>query len=193
MPRLLTVVAVLLLAAPAVAQAATDLPPSVQVPAPPTVADAAVAHALHLRGVPYVWSGSTPSGFDCSGFTRYVYGQVGIGLDHSTYAQWDAGRHIGRSELLPGDLVFFGLGHVGMYIGHGRFIHASHTGTVVSVDSLNVGWYAASYSGAVRLPGSQELLKPPVAESPAQRHRDALAAKLQRQLLRLNGLRSSHD
>ena len=83
---------------------------------------------------------------------------MGIGLPHSSYAQWAMGRHVGRHALRPGDLVFFdGLGHVGLWIGHGRFIHAPQTGQVVSVASLSHGWYAADYSGAVRLPGTQRV------------------------------------
>jgi peptidoglycan DL-endopeptidase CwlO len=126
-----------------------------------TVGARAVAIALHLRGTPYVWSGSTPAGFDCSGFTRWVYGRLGIHLPHSSYAQWSLGRHVTRAHLLPGDLVFFaGLGHVGIYVGHGHFIHAPESGRVVSVDPLNSGWYGSTYAGAVRLPGTQHGLSP---------------------------------
>jgi cell wall-associated NlpC family hydrolase len=120
-----------------------------------TIARAAVRLALHFRGVPYVWGASSPAGFDCSGLTRYVYAHFGIELPHSTYGQWTAGRHVPRSQLRPGDLVFFGMGHVGLWLGHGRFVHAPHTGQVVSVDRLAESWYAASYSGAVRITGSQ--------------------------------------
>jgi cell wall-associated NlpC family hydrolase len=122
---------------------------------PTTIARAAVRFALHFRGVPYVWGASSPAGFDCSGLTRYVYAHFGIKLPHSTYGQWATGRHIPRSQLRPGDLVFFGMGHVGLWLGRGRFVHAPHTGQVVSVDRLASSWYAASYSGAVRIPGSQ--------------------------------------
>jgi cell wall-associated NlpC family hydrolase len=128
-----------------------------------TLGRRAVRIALHLRGAPYVWGGSTPAGFDCSGFTRYAYGKLGVGLPHSSYAQWDLGRHVPRWALRPGDLVFFaGLGHVGIYIGHGRFIHAPETGDVVSVDPLDAGWYAATYAGAVRLPGTQRPWHGPI-------------------------------
>ena len=118
--------------------------------------DRAVRIALRERGVPYVWAGSTPAGFDCSGFTRWVYAQLGIRLPHSSYAQWDMGRHIPRSALRPGDLVFFaGNGHVGIYVGGGRFIHSPQTGEVVSIAALSSAWYGAAYDGAVRLPGTQ--------------------------------------
>ena len=91
------------------------------------------------------------SGFDCSGFTRFVYAHFGIALPHYSGGQFDLGRRVSRGGLRPGDLLFFdGVGHVGLYIGHGLFIHAPHTGTRVSIDSL-AGWYAGSYDGARRL------------------------------------------
>ena len=119
-----------------------------------TLGAAAVRFAERFRGTPYVWAGTTPAGFDCSGFTRFVYAHFGRSLPHSSYAQWTLGRHVPRSQLRPGDLVFFTLGHVGIWIGHGRFIHAPHTGTVVSISRIASGWYAGSYSGAVRLAGA---------------------------------------
>jgi cell wall-associated NlpC family hydrolase len=150
--------AILLLMLPATAHAAVaKVEPRAAQPTvgQVTVGDLAVADAMRLRGAPYVWGGTSPAGFDCSGFTAYVYAKLGITLTHSTYAQWDAGTHIPRQELEPGDLVFFaGIGHVGIYIGGGRFIHAPHTGTVVSVDRLSGSWYGAEYDGAVRLPGT---------------------------------------
>jgi cell wall-associated NlpC family hydrolase len=111
-----------------------------------------VRYARRLLGVPYVYGGSTPSsGFDCSGFVRFVYQRFGVALPHSSYADFDLGRGVSRGALKPGDLVFFhGLGHVGLYIGGGRFIHAPHSGTSVEVDSLN-GWYSGVYDGARRL------------------------------------------
>jgi cell wall-associated NlpC family hydrolase len=125
-----------------------------------TVGAAAVHFAERFRGTPYAWAGTTPAGFDCSGFTRFVYAHFGIALPHSSYAQWSMGRHVARSRLQPGDLVFFGLGHVGIWVGHGRFIHAPHTGAVVSIASLRGGWYAASYSGAVRLRKASATVRP---------------------------------
>jgi peptidoglycan DL-endopeptidase CwlO len=119
---------------------------------PPTQYSGVVGIAMQYLGVPYVWGGSTPSGFDCSGFTSYVYAQVGISLPHYTGAQYQMGVPVPSDQLEPGDLVFFdGLGHVGIYIGGGEFIHAPHTGTVVSIDSLSEPWYSATYDGARRI------------------------------------------
>jgi len=99
-----------------------------------------------------VWGGSSQSGFDCSGLVMYSYAQVGVSLPHSSYAQYGMGVGVPRDQLQPGDLVFFdGLGHVGLYIGGGLFVHAPHTGTVVQVSSLDSGWYAATYVGARRI------------------------------------------
>jgi cell wall-associated NlpC family hydrolase len=114
--------------------------------------DRVVGFAKHLVGTRYTWGGSSPrSGFDCSGLVRYVYGHFGISLAHSSYAQFDRGRRVARRALKPGDLVFFdGLGHVGIYVGKGHFIHAPHTGTRVRIETLG-GWYSSRYDGARRL------------------------------------------
>ena len=111
-----------------------------------------VRFARHFLGIPYSYGGTSPaSGFDCSGFTRYVYAHFGITLPHYSGAQFDLGRRVSRAGLRPGDLLFFdGLGHVGLYIGHGLFIHAPHSGTRVSIDTL-AGWYSGRYDGARRL------------------------------------------
>ena len=115
-----------------------------------------VGIAMQYLGVPYVWGGASPSGFDCSGFVMYVFAQVGISLPHYTVAQWSYPNAVSvpRNELEPGDLVFFaGLGHVGIYVGNGQFIHAPHTGDVVRIDSLSGGWYSSEYDGAKRILG----------------------------------------
>jgi cell wall-associated NlpC family hydrolase len=110
-----------------------------------------VGVALQYLGVPYVWGGSSPStGFDCSGFTSYVYAQVGVSLPHHAASQYSLGTPVPYDQLAPGDLVFFsGLGHVGIYIGGGQFVHAPHTGDVVKISSL--GERSGSYVGARRL------------------------------------------
>jgi len=111
-----------------------------------------VGFAKHLIGVPYSWGGSSPrTGFDCSGFVRYVYSHFGVSLAHSSFADYWRGRKVGRWAMKPGDLVFFdGEGHVGIYVGHGRFIHAPHSGTVVRISTMS-GWYASRFDGARRL------------------------------------------
>jgi len=130
----------------------TVVPPPVNIP----VGDPGVGHpeaaqiALRYLGVPYVWGGSSPSGFDCSGLVMYVYAQLGISLPHYTVAQWNSTIPISSSELQPGDLVFFdGLGHVGIYIGGGQFVDAPHSGSVVRIDSMS-GF--GSFNGARRVP-----------------------------------------
>jgi NlpC/P60 family len=112
-----------------------------------------VSFAHHLVGVPYSWGGDSPqTGFDCSGLVRFVYAHFGFRLPHSSYADFDLGVRVPRGKLQPGDLIFFdGVGHVGMYVGAGRFIQASHTGTNVQITSLDDPWYRASYDGARRV------------------------------------------
>ena len=125
-------------------------------PAGSSIGLQAVAIAERFLGVPYVWAGATPSGFDCSGLTMYVYGLLGIRLTHFTGSQIYEGRPVPPGQLQPGDLVFFrpdanGVPHhEGMYIGNGQFIHAPHTGDVVKISSLYETRYALSYVGAVR-------------------------------------------
>lgn len=111
-----------------------------------------VSFARHLLGVRYHYGGVTPrTGFDCSGFVRYVYGHFGVALAHSSFADFVRGHRVGRWQLKPGDLVFFdGAGHVGIYLGNGRFIHAPHTGTVVRISTMS-GWYGTRFDGARRV------------------------------------------
>jgi peptidoglycan DL-endopeptidase CwlO len=125
-------------------------PPPVSVPTGGSGAGhpAAASIALRYLGVPYVYGGASPSGFDCSGLVMYVYAQLGISLPHYTVAQWNATQPV--SSPAPGDLVFFnGLGHVGIYLGGGRFVNAPHTGSVVRIDSISS---FGGYDGARRVP-----------------------------------------
>ena len=120
-----------------------------QVARPAPIGVQAVGYARRFLGTPYRWGGSSPGGFDCSGLVRFVYERFGINLPHSSYADFNLGRRVSRWALKPGDLVFFnGLGHVGMYMGHGRFIHAPHTGTRVQITAL-AGY--GSFDGARRI------------------------------------------
>jgi peptidoglycan DL-endopeptidase CwlO len=113
----------------------------------------AVEIALKAIGVPYRWGGSSPaSGFDCSGLVYWAYGRVGIELPHSSYALYDLGRSVPRNRLEAGDLLFFyGLGHVGIYLGDGRMVHAPSSGKHVEVVRLNGSNYGARLVGARRI------------------------------------------
>jgi cell wall-associated NlpC family hydrolase len=117
--------------------------------------DKVVKYAERFLGVRYVYGGSSPrSGFDCSGLVRYVYGHFGVRLAHSSYAQFGSGFRVRRGGLKPGDLVFFdGLGHVGIYIGHNKFIHAPHSGSRVKIEQLG-GGSSSRLDGARRLAGA---------------------------------------
>jgi cell wall-associated NlpC family hydrolase len=160
--------ALLLPLAPAAQAAAIRPSPLRPRAARPTLGQRAVALAMRFRGTPYAWAGASPAGFDCSGFVMYVYGRLGIGLPHSSYAQAGLGRRVPRRALRPGDLVFFaGDGHVGIYVGGGRFIHAPESGEVVSTAPLDSGWYGSTYDGAVRLPGTQRPVPPSPRTRPA--------------------------
>jgi cell wall-associated NlpC family hydrolase len=105
-------------------------------------AGAAAAHlATKFLGTPYVWGGESPKGFDCSGLLQYVWSQKGVHIPRVTYDQWRAGRPVGKRQLQPGDAVFFHMGpkgpeHVGMYIGHGKFIEAPHRGANARISRL---------------------------------------------------------
>jgi len=108
--------------------------------------------ALQYLGVPYVWGGTTPRGFDCSGLAQYVYAKHGVALPRVSYQQAYAGEPV-NGELMPADLVFFGnpIHHVGIYIGGGYFVHAPRTGDVVKITKLSDPYYGANYAWARRI------------------------------------------
>ena len=114
-----------------------------------------VAEAKKYIGVPYVWCGSSPSGFDCSGFTQYVARACGVSINRTAANQWKNGTYVEKSDLQPGDLVFFsntykkGVSHVGIYVGNGQFLHASDDG--IAYGNLNSEYYTNHYYGARRL------------------------------------------
>ena len=152
----------LLLAIPALASAAPSAASNAASVASGDHGDSAAAagrgatvarFARRMVGVPYVTAGATPSGVDCSGLTMLAYRKVGTRLRHYTGDQWNSGPHRFKvSQLRPGDLVFFFADHhhVGIYIGHGRLIHAPKPGDVVKVASMRNSWFAGNFSGSVR-------------------------------------------
>jgi peptidoglycan DL-endopeptidase CwlO len=109
----------------------------------------ALREALSRVGDPYVWGAAGPSSFDCSGLVMWAYGKVGVSLAHFTGDQWTEGEHISRSQLEPGDLVFFfaDISHVGMYIGNGLMVDAPSAGQDVQVQPI----FWSAYVGAVRI------------------------------------------
>ena len=121
-----------------------------------SLAQKIIATAKQYLGVPYLWGGSTPSGFDCSGFVQYVLGRHGISIPRTSKEQWTVGASVSKNQLQPGDLVFFantyttGISHLGIYIGNNQFIHASSSKGVTITDLSNSYW-AARYYGAKRV------------------------------------------
>jgi cell wall-associated NlpC family hydrolase len=131
--------------------------PNAVAPRPkPTRAERAVEIALDAVGTPYRWGGESPaSGFDCSGLVRWAYGRVGVDLPHNSYALYSEGRGVSGSGMRPGDILFFeGLGHVGLYLGRGRMVHAPQTGRHVEVVQLSTTNYGARLVGARRVVAS---------------------------------------
>lgn len=114
-----------------------------------------VSSAYEYLGVPYVFGGNTPDGFDCSGFTKYVFSHNGIELPRMADEQYEVGDKVKRSELVPGDLVFFttyepGISHTGIYVGNNNFISATSSGGI-RVDSLDSSYWGPRYVGATRV------------------------------------------
>ncbi len=123
-----------------------------------SVADKLIGFAKRFIGVRYRWGGTTPKGFDCSGFTKYVFDNIGVDLNRTSTSQAAQGERVSKSGLQPGDLVFFDtngghnrINHVGIYIGGGRFIQASSTGTGVTISDIDSGFYANTYMTARRV------------------------------------------
>ncbi len=140
------------------ALAAAQTQPSAQVNRGASGTGSAVAGlALKFRGYRYLYGGASPAtGFDCSGFTQYVYHQFGINLPRTSYAQWDVGQHVSYDGLQPGDLVFFTINgsfaaHVGIYLGGGEFISAATPSQGVIVQNLSTAFWAHSFDGATRV------------------------------------------
>jgi cell wall-associated NlpC family hydrolase len=142
--------------------APAPLPPEpsiVEHPAPPlSRGDALVEAALALRGTPYRNGGAEPDGFDCSGFTMYVFGQLGIALPRDTRSQYGEGRSVEADDVAPGDLVFFstvarGPSHVAIAIDRDRFVHAPSSTGVVRVERLSSSYWSRRYLGARRVAG----------------------------------------
>jgi cell wall-associated NlpC family hydrolase len=123
--------------------------PNINIPEGNTLGEQALRWALSVRGDPYVWGAAGPAAFDCSGLVLWSYAHLGIHLEHYTGDQWNEGEHISRSQLEPGDLVFFfaDISHVGMYIGNGLMVDAPSFGQPVQVQP--VMWDV--YVGAVRI------------------------------------------
>ncbi len=120
----------------------------------PRVDSGIVSYALSLQGIPYRFGGTTPAGFDCSGFTQYVFAKFGINLPRTSYDQIQVGSAVPKADLKAGDLVFFttytaGASHVGIYIGNSQFVHASTSGT--RTGSLTTSYYINRYVGARRV------------------------------------------
>lgn len=115
-------------------------------------AETVLKFACAQLGKSYVFGAAGPDHWDCSGLTMVAYAKVGIKLNHWVPDQYSASRHVSKAELQPGDMVFFeNLGHQGIYLGNGKFLHAPHTGDVVKVSSLSDAWYSASFVGGGRV------------------------------------------
>ncbi|MBZ9624753.1 NlpC/P60 family protein [Clostridium sp. FP2] len=114
-----------------------------------TISDnAIIAYASNFLGTPYLWGGTSPSGFDCSGFTQYVYAHFGIAVGRTTFDQINDGVQVSRENLQPGDLIFFGTfaspHHMGMYVGDNNYIHAPHTGDVIKISPVGRNDYVTA-------------------------------------------------
>ena len=135
----------------------TEPDPS-QAPAAGSIGEQIVAFAEQFLGTPYVWAGSSPSGFDCSGFVSYVFKNFGYTVNRTAASMYTNGVAVDKSELQIGDAVFFAsssesIGHVGIYIGDGEFIHSSSGAGCVVISDLSSSYYLKNYVGAKRIAG----------------------------------------
>jgi len=128
-------------------------PPWKATPRRVSIGERAARNALEAVGIPYRWGGTSPeTGFDCSGLVRWAYGRLGIDVPHSSYALWSTGIPVEHSRMKSGDvLVFSGIGHVGLYLGAGRMVHAPHSGTEVQVVGLASTNYGRRLVGVRRV------------------------------------------
>ena len=140
---------------PLPAQAAAGVPATATVAAAPVAASSSTAQtvvdtALAQQGKPYVWAAEGPGSYDCSGLVLYAFAAAGLGVPHSSRMQSEMGTPVSRSELQPGDLVFFysPVSHVGIYIGNGQMVHAPTFGDVVKIAGVDD---MGGYSHAMRL------------------------------------------
>ncbi len=126
-----------------------------QAPAPSSKGEEVIAFAKRFLGTPYRYGGTTPAGFDCSGFTQYVFSHFGIHLGRTTYDQVNNGTYVSKENLQIGDLVLFrqsgSVDHVGIYCGDGNFIHSTKPGDVLKIDTLNSGYYSRYYHSGRRV------------------------------------------
>ena len=125
------------------------------------LSDALIATALSFRGTPYRNGGSDPTGFDCSGFTQWVFAQYGIGLPRQVEEQFKVGEKIKQDDLKPGDLVFFhtesrGASHVGIFVADDQFVHAPSSRGVVRVEYINSTYWGHRFMGARRVSQGHE-------------------------------------
>jgi murein DD-endopeptidase len=124
-------------------------------PLPDPLRTQVVFTAMQMVGVPYLWGGSTPAGFDCSGLVQYAYSNAGLRLPRTAAAQLTASTPLPLEDAVAGDLLFFGdrsrTSHVAIYLGEGRFVHAPNGGSSVSLDDLQTSYWRTHFSGAGRI------------------------------------------
>ena len=137
-----------------------DVRPAADAGTRPVDPSSVIATALSLRGAPYAWGGATPKGFDCSGFTHYVYAQHGVSIPRVAAHQYRVGAAVASQNLKPGDLVFFstiapGPSHVGLAIGDDQFVHAPSERGEVRVERLSTRYWQRRYLGARRIPSGR--------------------------------------